>query len=159
MKSKYDVPSNTFHYLQSGPDGKIYGNIPSRADYLHIINKPDGLNRDSIGFVPRRVKLPVTSVRTLPNAPNFRLGDLHNSPCDTLGITPTAEPTAAAFAVTVSPNPAHIEVTLRDFSSESVAQERTWRVFASPGAAVRSAVLPPGTTEHWLDLSGLPSGM
>jgi len=160
LKSKYDVPGNTFHYLQSGPDGRIYGNIPSRADYLHVINKPDGINRDSIGFVPRRVKLPVTSVRTLPNSPNFCLGDLHGSPCDTLGITPTAEPEAvAAFAVSVSPNPAQGEVVLRDFSPESVAQERVWRVFSAPGQMLRSAALPPGTAEHRLDLRDLPPGL
>ncbi|HNG89403.1 MAG TPA: hypothetical protein PK858_04340, partial [Saprospiraceae bacterium] len=160
LKSKYDVPGNTFHFLQNGPDGKIYGNIPSRADYLHVINRPDGLNRDSIDFVPRRVKLPVTSVRTLPNVPNFRLGDLHGSPCDTLGITPVQEPLAtAAFAVSVSPNPAHTEATLRDHSPQSVAQERRWRLYTPAGQVLRSGTLPPGQAEQRLDLSTLPAGL
>ncbi len=153
------IAGNNLHLMQYGPDGKIYMSSLSRSPFYHVIAAPDALG-SAIGFVPRALKISATSVRTLPNSPNFRLGDLHNSPCDTLGITPVAEPqTAADFAVSVSPNPAHSEVTLRDFSPENVAQERTWRVFSSSGTLVRSTVLPPGTAEHRLDLRGLPPGM
>ena len=145
--------------LQQGDDNNLYISNMAREKYFSRVTfgKPDGSDAQ---YEFKALVLPRYSIRTLPNSPNFRLGDLHNSPCDTLGITPVAEPqTAAGFAVSISPNPAHSEVTLRDFFPESIAQERTWRVFSSPGTLVRSTVLPPGTAEHRLDLRGLPPGL
>jgi hypothetical protein len=145
--------------LQQGDDNHLYISNMAREKYFSRVRfgQPDGSDAQ---YEFKAVALPRFSVRTLPNSPNFRLGDLHGSPCDTLGITPTAEPQiAAAFAVSVSPNPARDEAVLRDFSPESVAQERTWRVFSAPGQLLRSAALPPGTAEHRLDLRGLPPGL
>jgi hypothetical protein len=159
LKSEYDVPGNTFHYLENGPDGRIYGNIPSRAAFLHLLNKPDGSTKADIDFVARGVKLPVTGVRTLPNFPNYRLGDLHASPCDTLGINPTVEATAQGLQrVALAPNPARAEVFLSDHS-ESLSQARSWRLYAPTGACVLRAALAPGVREQAIPLGDLPAGL
>jgi len=105
------VPGNTFHWLVNGPDGRLYGNIPSRASFFHVLKSPEGAGAANINFEPQDLKLPVTNARTLPHFPNFRLYDLPDSPCDTLGInTPvsTAEPIAAAKPerLVLFPNPA-----------------------------------------------------
>jgi len=153
------IAGNNLHLMQYGPDGKIYMNSLSRSPFYHVIAIPDAIG-SAIGFVPRLLKIPVTSVRTLPNTPNFRLGDLAQSPCDTLGISPTVEPgPIAQFEVKIAPNPAQDEVTLHDRSPEGIAQERTWRIFSSPGSVVRSAVLAAGAAEDRLDLRGWQPGL
>jgi hypothetical protein len=106
LQSPFDVPGNTFHYLQTGPDGKIYGNIPSRASFLHVLDQTDGESRADVSFMAQGMKLSATSVRTLPNIPNHRLGDLNGSPCDTLGINALFEPPKEAFTLVLAPNPA-----------------------------------------------------
>ena len=117
-QSAYDVPGNSFHYLVNGPNGKIYGNIPSRARYFHVVQIPDGAGTGSIFFNPQNISLPVTNARSLPYFPNFRLHDLSGSPCDTLGIN---GPSVAAkelekekiLDVSLAPNPANETVSIR----------------------------------------------
>jgi len=145
--------------IQQGDDNNLYIANMAREKYFSrvVFGLPDGSDAQ---YEFRALQLPRYSVRTLPNAPNFRLGDLPNSPCDTLGISPTAEPAPVAdLEIMVTPNPARGEVILHDRSPESIAQGRTWRVFSSPGIIVRSTLLAPGTAEQQLDLRGLPPGM
>lgn len=107
LKSPYDVPGNTFHYLATAPDGNIYGNIPSRANHLHVLKNADGATIADIDFKARGLPLPVKNVRTLPHLPNYRLYDWAGSPCDTLGISVFAKtPEDSRCEVKISPNPA-----------------------------------------------------
>lgn len=105
----YDVPGNTFHQLINGPNGVIYGNIPSRAKYFHALKAPDAPGIDDIGFVPQSLTLPVTNVRTMPHFPNFQLYDLPGSPCDTLGINGNTRvlDVSGSPEFSMAPNPAH----------------------------------------------------
>ncbi|HMX39904.1 MAG TPA: hypothetical protein PKD78_06240, partial [Saprospiraceae bacterium] len=66
------VAGNNLHLMQYGPDGKIYMSSLSRSPFYHVIQSPSS-SGTAFGFAPRQFKLPVTSVRTLPNVPNFRL--------------------------------------------------------------------------------------
>lgn len=107
LKSPYDVPGNTFHYLTTGPDGNIYGNIPSRASHLHVLKNADGATIADLDFKARGLALPVKNVRTLPHLPNYRLYDWAGSPCDTLGISVAVKsPETTHCDVRISPNPA-----------------------------------------------------
>ncbi len=67
------------------PDGKIYMMPVSSTKYMHVINRPD-LPADMCKFDQHSINLTVPNARTAPNIPNFRLGPLDGSPCDTLGI-------------------------------------------------------------------------
>ena len=83
-------PSNPEHrslYLgQLAPDGKIYINTKSNFDAeLHVIHEPDRLGA-ACDFRFRDFSLIHNNSRTLPQIPNYRLGPLDGSPCDTLGI-------------------------------------------------------------------------
>lgn len=75
-------------YLVSGQDGKIYI-IPgsSYAMNIHRINKPNSKGSEC-NVQQRIIKLPtkVGTAHTLHNFPNFRLGPLDGSECDTLGL-------------------------------------------------------------------------
>jgi len=74
----------SFVWMQLGPDNKIYicAGIPS---YLHTIDNPDvggiGCNVNQHSF-----KMPTLNAYSMPNFPNYRLGPIDGSPCDTLGI-------------------------------------------------------------------------
>ncbi|WP_367391129.1 PKD domain-containing protein [Lewinella sp. LCG006] len=74
-----------FFQAQLAPDGKIYLNCSSGVKVLHVINQPDegGLACD---LVQHDIHLPNNNAFTLANHPNYRLGPIDGSPCDTLGI-------------------------------------------------------------------------
>jgi hypothetical protein len=74
----------TFVWMQLGPDNKIYicgGN----TIYLHTIDNPDepGL---ACNVNQHSFKMPTLNAYSIPNFPNYRLGPIDGSPCDTLGI-------------------------------------------------------------------------
>lgn len=57
--------------------------------YLHVINNPD-LPGDNCDVCQHCVALPSWNSFSMPNFPNYRLGYLEGSPCDTLRQPPTA---------------------------------------------------------------------
>jgi hypothetical protein len=75
----------TFFAMQPGPDGRIYFNTNSGTKYLHYINRPN-LQGDSCQVVQHGIELPFNNIFTSPHFPNYRLGPLDGSPCDTLGM-------------------------------------------------------------------------
>lgn len=83
---------NAFGYMQIGPDGRIY-NTPTYADAnsINIIEYP---NKKGFECNVRQhvLRLP-TPQNTVPVSPNYRLGPIDNSICDSLGINnyPIAE--------------------------------------------------------------------
>jgi hypothetical protein len=79
----------TMYYSQLGPDGKIYIAPKSQHQHWSIINKPD-LKGTDCDFQNHAIKLPGYNFIGMPNFPNFRLGPLKGSPCDSL-ITAAAE--------------------------------------------------------------------
>ena len=81
--TQIDPPS--FYQGYCAPDGKIYFVISTKAKHLHVVKKPDlpgvACEFEAFGF-----PLPAYQNSILPNFPHFRLLDLQDSPCDTLGI-------------------------------------------------------------------------
>ncbi|KGE87227.1 hypothetical protein IX84_16390 [Phaeodactylibacter xiamenensis] len=80
-----DFNPTTFHSSQRGPDGKIYicGGFGTR--YMHVIHNPDAPCPDC-RIEQRGLELPTFNAGSVPNFPNYRLGPIDGSPCDTLGI-------------------------------------------------------------------------
>jgi hypothetical protein len=91
--------------LQLAPNGKIYISCFNGGSYaMHVINQPDslGLACDFQLFgQPTSTQSPVA----LPYFPNYRLGALIGSGCDTINGIPTPALTSGEGA-SVSPNPA-----------------------------------------------------
>ncbi len=75
----------TFFASQLGPDGRIYINTTNNTDILHVINYPDKKG-DACQVVQGGVQLPTRNRFTSQHFPNYRLGPLDGSPCDTLGL-------------------------------------------------------------------------
>jgi len=76
----------TFGPIMQTPDGRLYV-VPVTAsnEYLHVIDRPDEPGT-ACKLRQHAINLTVPQGRSAPNIPNYRLGPLDGSPCDTLGL-------------------------------------------------------------------------
>ena len=74
-----------FYLGQNGPDGRIYVNSSSSSKSMHRIRFPNRKGK-ACQFVQNDIKTPTIFRYQMPNHPNYRLGPLDGSSCDTLGI-------------------------------------------------------------------------
>lgn len=104
-----------FDAAQLAPDGKIYISTGNSTDKLHVINHPDSLGL-ACNIAQHDIALPTIWFNSLPNHPNYHLGALDGSVCDSLdvGLVEQPEnlnlilypnPNAGAFAITYAPQP------------------------------------------------------
>jgi len=102
-----------FALAQLAPDGHIYISTPNSNRYLHTIEFPNRAGT-ACQVRQRAIHLPNYNVYGIPNHPNFRLGPLDDSPCDTLGLNnlPLAN-FRWDFEDTLSP----LQVTFSDLSA------------------------------------------
>jgi len=71
-------------YLELGPDGRIYGRHLNGQDCMHRMNHPE---RQGLACEMKQNYYTFDfSYKGLPHFPNFRLGPVDGSPCDTLGL-------------------------------------------------------------------------
>jgi hypothetical protein len=81
----FDVFLAAFWDPSNAPDGKIYYTSSSTTVYMHPIHRPN-LPGSACDFEIAGLRLPRFNYNTYFNFPNYRLGALTNSPCDTLGF-------------------------------------------------------------------------
>jgi hypothetical protein len=100
----------------------------------------------------------------MPNFPNFRLGALKGSPCDSLGIeagvtvsTAPLTPPKEDFKLSVFPNPA-TDYTLLLWESP-LAETTVLDVSDAIGQVIFHTILPKETTYYKLPLQNLPVGV
>lgn len=145
------------HLMQYGANGRIYLNEINRANYFSAVRNPGAMPGQDVGFKFADVLLPVASVRTLPHFPNYRLYDLPDSPCDTLGISVSAEsPSSKSFdEIRINPNPAQdiAQIQFPDSPLESI------HVFDAAGRLVQEINIQKGSTHVTLDLSTYVPGI
>jgi PKD repeat protein len=77
--------STGFFLAQLAPDGKIYISASNTVHYLHVIHQPNLPYPDCM-VEQHGITLPTYNSFSMPNFPNYRLGPLDGSPCDTLGL-------------------------------------------------------------------------
>ncbi len=79
-------PVGTLFYLMGKtPDGKILIASPNSVHYLHTIDSPDSAGL-ACNLLQHNLHIPTYNAASMPNYPNFRLGPVDGSACDTLGI-------------------------------------------------------------------------
>ena len=76
---------STFYRMQLAPDGKIYLITTNGELVWHIINNPNEKG-EKCEVLQHGVMTPHYNTLSISHFPNYRLYDLPNSPCDTLGI-------------------------------------------------------------------------
>ena len=142
-----------FVLMQLAPDGKIYINVPQGSYMLHVIENP---NEKGLACNVRQhsIKLP-TPNQTIPIFPNYRLGALEGSPCDTL-LSSNAD-LEISNEIEVFPNPTNGNIQIEWASPLSSAV--SFSVFDVSGKLVfEKRFLPTGLRES-INLNGLPNGM
>lgn len=93
-----------FSQMQLAPDGKIYIATYNGSKYLHVINEPDSFGL-ACNVVQSQEMMPSWNISSMPNFPNYDLGPLQGSPCDTLYLG-SNEHFINGHSFRISPNPA-----------------------------------------------------
>ena len=144
-----------YYVFGHGPDGKLY-NI---ARNMHsVVEYPDERGEESEFCLaadnpPSCLQVPYDLFSN--RHPNFRLGPLPGSGCDSLmsgvQVIGTGGP-----AFEILPNPARDQVTIR-----LTAQRGDWhvQVFNLSGGLMQQNILAAGTTEWAFSVQDWPSGM
>lgn len=143
-----------FNTAQIAPDGKIYISCGNGETNYHIINNPDGKGTNC-NFQQHSVQL-LTPSAGVPNFPNYRLGPLLGSPCDTLGLgIAQAE---KEKQLTIYPNPASDYITI-DYGNTNWAKGNVdLEILNALGQIVYAQTLPSYSGFQKVDVSYLPQG-
>ncbi len=80
-----DPFNTTFYNMQLAPDGKIYSSSTGSVSSLHVIHSPDEPG-ETCQYQQHGIELRTRNTFSMPTFPNYRLGPLDGSPCDTLGL-------------------------------------------------------------------------
>ncbi len=96
--------ATTFYLAQLAPDNKIYISSSNGVLSMHVIEYPDSLGL-SCNVCQHCIALPAVNFTTIPNHPNYHLGALGLSICDSLptGIGVVAISNKEGY--TIFPNP------------------------------------------------------
>jgi hypothetical protein len=101
-----------FSNMQLAPDGKIYIGTGNSTQVLHVIHNPDepGL---ACNMEQHGIDLERYFSNSLPNHPNYHLGPVDGSECDSLGINTGVPEAVMQQALQVYPNPSAGVFTVR----------------------------------------------
>ncbi len=144
-----------FDIAQLAQDGKIYISTGNGTDKLHVIHDPDepGL---ACNMEQHGIALPRYFSNSLPNHPNYHLGPIDGSVCDSLGITnglnesmlqeavqAYPNPSSGAFVLSYPEQPGVGELEVRDLNGRLVQRER----------------IPAWSQVHRVELEGEAAGL
>jgi len=156
--SPFDPFATLFELSQLANDGKVYMSTGNSTFHLHVIHYPDagGL---ACNMEQHGVELPVYFSNSLPNHPNYHLGPVDGSVCDSLGISTGLTPNPShgeSGVIRAYPNPSNGACTL---NYPSVGQAGVLEVHDLSGRLVLHERLPPWSQVRALDLGGASPGL
>ena len=147
-----------FKYQQLAPDGKIYLSTGNGSKVLHVIDNPD-VKGAGCNFKQHAINLPKYN-SSVSYYPNYRLGPLKGSPCDTILGVANKDITIDDYDIKLFPNPANdqikIDITLKEYDPTI----KTEVVFVDvSGAIVQKYTMPDFAYLATIDISKLASGV
>jgi hypothetical protein len=142
--------------MQQAINGKIYVSCWAGGSYkIHVINEPDSLGLAcGFQFFGQNV-LSINSIN-LPYFPNFRLGALPGSGCDTLTEIQTVAQAHPAFA-TVTPNPASDHGEIIYYTGSNTYNQA--ELYDITGRLLWSADISGSAGNIPMNLSSFPAGV
>ncbi len=151
-----------FTFMQKSPDDKIYVNHATFNTAISVIDNPN-LAGALCNFKFRQQPLYSYTTEGLVSFPNFRLGPVDGSICDSLGLTNTYNPEApekptnplAPFEIKIYPNPNNGLLTI------GINQEGNYllKVYNAIGQLVAQSSLGLGTTTINLQSKNVSAGL
>lgn len=144
-----------FFMHQFAPDGRIYISPWNGVEYLNTINSPDSLGL-ACNFSPHSYKLTNQGYTVnIPSFPNYDLGTLEGSPCDTIPDPVNGILSIEKSSFRISPNPARDWINLVYKSNSDVLFE----LFDINGKRVVTASLYRYFKNRLIDVSNLATGV
>lgn len=141
-----------FFNSQIGPDNKIYLSTFGTTPYIHVINLPDLLGQ-ACNFRQHSLQLSNYN-QAIPNFPNYNLGALTGSVCDTLTAVNSISKT---FSISVYPNPAKDCFTINyDFQTLNKVE---FILYNSLGEPVLRKILLGDLKTLVINSENLPNGI
>jgi WD40 repeat protein len=150
----------TFYQSQLGPDGKIYVfNAAGRRTFA-VIEIPDSLGL-ACNVIQHKYNFPQWgTVRQPPRFPNFRLGALVGSPCDTIIYTSTQAVSRPYASLKLMPNPASnyivADISIADYSEN---QQLMLLLVDISGREVRRKYVSAYTSLQRIETGDLGAGL
>ena len=135
------------------PDGKIYISTLNGTDKLHVINQPDSLGL-ACDLVQHGITLPTYWKNSLPNHPNYHLGPLVGSPCDTLDLAIAEQDVRLNLSLFPNPNVGSFSLSFAPQPGAGVVE-----VFDVNGRVVHSEGVAPWSQLKRMELAGLSAGV
>lgn len=148
--------ANRWFMAQLAPDGKIYINHTNGVSTLAVIENPD-LSGDSCNVQQHSFSLGVLNSFSLPNFPNYRLGALEDSPCDTLDLVNTNEVIVSRLELEVFPNPIADMFTV--VSSTSLRDAAILILYNQLGQEVVRFSMDAGKERHEFSIGEISAGI
>lgn len=155
LRASYTPPSGfgaSFVQMYRDPFGRLYIAPQASEPYLHVI-EPGDSQPDTALVLREGLRLPHRIQRTIPHYPNFALGPLVGSACDTLMITAIEPAPAEVPVLRLYPNPAEDRIRV-EIEWEGETQ---LALFDALGREVRR--LAVFSTSAEVELEGLPKGL
>ncbi len=146
---------NYFETSQIGPDGKIYiscGDLP----VINIIDSPD-LQGTACNVIQHYV-MPEYAYSP-PNYPNYRLGALTQSQCDTLASLTAIQRAAKEQIIKVYPNPAATYAIIDYGFTDWSQPQPTLQICTALGQTIYTQTLPMYSGLQKIDVSAWAGGM
>ena len=143
---------------QLAPDGRIYIAPTGSGLCLHVLKYPE-LPGNECELTINEIDLPVYTHNSLVHYPNYRLGALAGSPCDTLGLSEVISTIPSTFAHRIYPNPVQEGFTLE--LDEGLQHAFAWEleVVDLAGSVVYQGSIPPYAFLHSVQAGAWTSGM
>ena len=143
-----------FHTMYLAANSKIYITSTSSVVDLHYINFPDSAGM-SCNVHKNSLHLPKFVGGSVPVHPNYYLGRLVGSPCDTLtGIHDLA---AHDFRFSISPNPNNGNFKIMYLLPQN--KSGTLQIFDITGKEIYHQTLPPWSTLQYISLPKIADGV
>jgi hypothetical protein len=147
--------ATTFWNMYLAANGKIYITSGSGVQHLHEMNYPDSAGV-ACDVQQHSISLGYAQLRAIPNHPNYNLGPVVGSVCDTLSVG-LAEVTHD-FHFSITPNPVSdgwVKLTYLLPQNKAGLLE----LYSITGQKVYGQTLPPWSTLQYVQLPELNNGM
>lgn len=144
-----------FDIAQLAPDGRVYIGTGNGTLRLHVIHDPDepGL---ACNMEQHGIELPRYFSNSLPNHPNYHLGPVDGSICDSLGINASVSEAVMQAAAQAYPNPSTGDFTI-NYAAQPEAGELEVRDVR--GRVVLRDRLPQWSQLHQVTLANAAAGL
>ncbi len=148
-----DIFPTLFFQTRLAPDNKIYMCMFGGTNvFLHRINYPNRKGKDC-QFIQRDIRLPNRHSGTLPYFPNFKLGPVIGSICDSIYQVKIKED------LFIGPNPVKDELKIEFRKDYSFNIPMQFELYSTDGKLILNQSLHSITNQYRISLTGIPHGL